>query len=253
MVCRLCKKDEPLRDSHIFSEWLYKPLYNENHRFFVLSTDTNKRRRTRPKGIYEKLLCGDCEGRLSVWERIAHDVFYSTPLELIEDHRKFVFSGVPYAPFKLFGMSLLWRASITRRPEVPRIDLGPHAERIRMMLEDERPGEPHEYGSILMLPSLDQGLMQQFMYPPERLPTQLDGHTAYRAVFGGLFWLFIVSNHSTRLPQAVFLSKEGRLPVFKITEPALGFMQRLATGFSEAGMLDESKSLARRQLTKRCT
>ena len=226
-------------DSHIFPEWLYKPLYDEKHRFYVLSTDANKRRRSRPKGIYDKLFCNECEGKLSVWEGIARGVFYSTPLKLIEDHRKLVFSGVSYAPFKLFGMSLLWRASITRRPEVLRIDLGPHAERMRRMLYEEHPGEPHEYSSILMLPSLEQELMQQFMYPPERLPTKLDGHTAYRAVFGGLFWLFIVSNHSAGLPQTIFLSQEGRLPVFKITEPVLGFMQRVATGFSEAGMLDE--------------
>ena len=136
-------------------------------------------------------------------------------------------------------MSLLWRASITYRPEVHRIDLGPHAEKIRRMLYEERPGEPHEYGSILMLPLLDQELMQQFMYPPERLPTKLDGRTAYRAVFGGLWWLFIVSNHSARLPQEYFLSKEGRLPVFKVAEPARQFMQRLAADFSAAGMLDE--------------
>jgi hypothetical protein len=81
--------------------------------------------------------------------------------------------------------------------------------------------------------------MQQFMYPPERLPTKLDGHTAYRAIFGGLFWLFIVSNHSARLPQEMFLSKEGRLPVFKAAGPVLRFMEQLATAFSAAGMLDE--------------
>ncbi len=94
MVCRLCKEDKPLRNSHIFSEWLYEPLYDEkHHRFSVLSTDANKRRGTRPKGIYDKLLCGKCEGRLSKWEKLARDVFYGTSLKLIEDHRKFVFSG----------------------------------------------------------------------------------------------------------------------------------------------------------------
>jgi len=154
MACRLCNKNIPLRESHIFSEWLYRPLYDDNHQFFVLSTDENKRRGTRPKGIYERLLCHDCELRFSRWEGYARNVFFELPLKVIEDNRAVVFSGLNYDSFKLFQMSLIWRASIARRPEVHRIDLGHHTERIRKMLYEERPGEVYEYGSILMLPAL---------------------------------------------------------------------------------------------------
>ena len=242
MACKLCKKDRPLRESHIFPEWLYKPLYDENHRFSVLSTDVNKRRGTRPKGIYERLLCHECEQRFSKWEGYARYVFYDLSLKVVEDNRAFVFSGLQYTPFKLFQMSLIWRASITSRPEVHRIDLGPHTERLRKMLFEDCPGEDYEYGSILMLPALSQELMQQFVYPPESLPTKIDGHSAYRAVFGGLFWLFIVSNHSARLPhKEVLLSKDGNLPVFKVGGPAVKFMQQLASDFFAAGMLKDPK------------
>ena len=110
------------------------------------------------------------------------------------------------------------------------------------MLFEDCPGEVYEYGSILMLPALSQELMQQFVYPPESLPTKIDGHSAYRAVFGGLFWLFIVSNHSARLPhKEVFLSKDGNLPVFKVGGPAVKFMQQLASDFFAAGMLKDPK------------
>lgn len=242
MVCRLCKDNRPLRESHIFPEWLYKPLYDDNHRFFVISTDVKKRRGTRRKGIYERLLCHECEQRLSKWEGYARNVFYELPLKLDEDNQAVIFSGLQYAPLKLFQMSLIWRASITSRPEIHRIDLGPHTERIRMMLLEGHPGEVHEYGSILMLPKLSQDLMQQIVYPPERLPTKIGGHSAYRAVLGGLFWLFIVSNHSARLPhKQVFLSKDGHLPVFKVGGPAVKFMQQLATDFFAAGMLNAQK------------
>ena len=242
MWCRLCKEDRQLRESHIFPEWLYKPLYDDKHRFFVFSTDANKRRGTRPKGIYERLLCHECEQRFSKWEGYARDVFCRLPLKVIEDKQAVVFSGLKYTPFKLFQMSLIWRASITSRPEAHRIDLGPHTERMRKMLFEERPGKVHEYGSVLMLPALCQKLMQQFVYPPESLPTKIDGHSAYRAVFGGLFWLFIVSNHSARIPyKEVFLSKDGNLPVFKVEGPAVKFMQQLASDFFKAGMLNDPK------------
>jgi hypothetical protein len=231
MPCKLCKEHKPLSESHIFPEWLYKPLYDDNHRFFVLSTDTNKRRGTRPKGIYEKLLCNECEQRFSRWEGYARDVFHNLSLKVNEDERAVVFSGLQYTPFKLFQMSLIWRASISSRSEMHKIDLGPHAERIRKMILEDCPGEVYEYGSILMLPALSQELMQQFVYPPERLPTKINGHSAYRAVFGGLFWLFIVSNHSYRI----------HLPVFKVGGPAVRFMQRLAADFFAAGMLNDPK------------
>lgn len=240
MRCRLCREEKPLRKSHIFPEWLYKSLYDKkHHRFNVISTNTKKKRSTRPTGIYEKLFCDQCEGKLGLWEGYARNIFYCTQLGLIEDARKIIFSKVQYAPFKLFQMSLLWRTSITSRPEVPRIDLGRHNERIRMMLLDEQPGKPYEYGVILLLPSIDQNLMQQFMYPPELIPSRIDSHTAYRAIFGGIFWIFIVSNHSKRLSnKSVFLTEDGQLPIFKVGKEALGFMRKLALNFSAAGMLD---------------
>lgn len=241
MFCKLCKEERQLRESHIFPEWLYKPLYDDNHRFFVLSTDANKRRGTRPKGIYERLLCHECEQQFSKLEGYARDVFHNLSLKVDEDDRAVVFSGLEYTPFKLFQMSLIWRASIASRPEMHKIDLGPHAERIRKMLFEDRPGEVYEYGSILMLPALSQELMQQFVYPPERLSTKIDGHSAYRGVFGGLFWLFIVSNHSYRIPHEVFLSKNGNLPVFKVGGPAVRFMQQLASDFFASGMLNDLK------------
>ena len=83
--------------------------------------------------------------------------------------------------------------------------------------------------------------MKQFVYPPERLPTKMDGHTAYRAVFGGLFWLFIVSNHSSRVPHEMFLSENGNLPVFKVGGPVVKFIQQLASDFFAAGMLNNLK------------
>lgn len=241
MTCRLCKENKPLTKSHIFPEWLYTPLYDENHQFFLLSTNKKKRRRTRPKGIYERLLCGDCEQQFSKWEGYARAVFYDDdPTIRREDYGKtIVLSGLRYAPFKLFQMSLIWRASIANRPEIPGINLGPHGERLRKMLFEVCPGECYEYGTILMLPpaSLDE-ITREFLFPPERVPSKIDGHTAYRAIFAGLIWLFIVSNHSVRLPHKdLFLSKNGRLPVFKVGDPAVKFMQKLALNFSKAGML----------------
>ena len=243
MACRLCMQSRPLMKSHIFPEWLYTPLYDKNHRFFVLGTNENRRRGTRSKGIYERLLCQECEVRMSKWEGYAREVFYGDDPRIRRGKygKTIVLSGLRYAPFKLFQMSLIWRASIANRQEVHKIDLGPHAERLREMLLEECPGECYEYGTILMLPtaSLDE-ITREFVYPPERIPGKIDGHTAYRAIFAELIWLFIVSNHSVELQDKnLFLSKDGRLPIRKVGEPAVEFLRKLARDFSKAGMLNQ--------------
>jgi len=110
------------------------------------------------------------------------------------------------------------------------------------MLFEERPGESYEYGSILILPAVSQELMRRVLYPPEKVPEKLDGHSAYRAAFGGFFWFFIVSGHSARFPhQEVFLSKDGDLHILKVGGPAVEFIQHLASDFAAAGMLSDPK------------
>ena len=67
--CFLCQKDgKVLIDSHIFPEFLYNPLYDENHQYFVVSSDSSKKIKRPRKGIYEKLFCRDCEDILEKYE-----------------------------------------------------------------------------------------------------------------------------------------------------------------------------------------
>jgi hypothetical protein len=46
---------------------MYTALYDKKHRFHILSDQD--RPRYKQSGLYEKLLCGDCEQRFSVHER----------------------------------------------------------------------------------------------------------------------------------------------------------------------------------------
>ena len=62
--CRLCgSDDEPLRNSHILPEFLYRPLYNEKgHMLAIREPDATHRPTERiQKGIREKLFCECCE------------------------------------------------------------------------------------------------------------------------------------------------------------------------------------------------
>ena len=235
----LCQQERPVIKSHIYPEWLYKTIYDQKHQYFVLSDNANSRRKTRLTGIYEKLLCGECEQKFSRWEGYASDVFNNMNLKAIEDNRRVVFKHVEYTPLKLFQMSLLWRASIVHRPEIPRMELGTHSDKLRNMLMLEDPGEVYEYGSFGVWPRTCQEIMSQTILPFERVPQRVDKHYAYRTVYGGLFWIYIVSSHVKESNfRKMFLTKEGELQVFKDNGAAHRFMQKIATNWKNVGMLN---------------
>jgi len=232
-ICRLCKEDKTLLKSHIFPEFLYKPIYDENHSFMVISSDSEKRPRHRHKGIYEELLCKSCEGIVGEYENYSAKVLFGNDNKekrvSVKKPFGFIFHDIDYTKFKLFQISLLWRASISSRPEIPKIDLGPHSEKMRRMLLNRIPGEVYEYGcSILFIPDYSKEMVG-FIYSPELIPKKIKGYTWYRAIFSGLLWAYIVSSHSSLLDNPnIFLSKDGELPVINAGHKGMKFIQKLA-------------------------
>ncbi len=102
---------------------------------------------------FERLLCEECEQRFSAWERegaalIRHPKLL--PRGLTRDKVLFLL-GLPYAPLKLFLMSLLWRMGASTLREFTFVDLGPHQERLRQMLLHADPGPPEAYGCSLQI------------------------------------------------------------------------------------------------------
>lgn len=50
MNCQLCQRDTELMNSHIIPEFVYEPLYDEAHRFHVLSSLEPKKKVIDQKG-----------------------------------------------------------------------------------------------------------------------------------------------------------------------------------------------------------
>src|SRR3546814_16606531 len=71
MHCALCLLPKPLQDSHIIPEFLYGVMYDDKHRYNVLSLAPERRERIEQKGVREQLLCRDCEQKFSKLESYA--------------------------------------------------------------------------------------------------------------------------------------------------------------------------------------
>ena len=210
MTCRLCLGDKELCGSHIIPEAYYKAIYDELHRLRLLSTNAQDRDELHQKGVKEKLLCVDCERHFNEgFEKYALKVLQGIPapqgITIIKD--------VDYHRFKLFQLSILWRAGIARHRLFTEVNLGHHEEKLRKRLFERRPGEPHEYGCCMIF------LDTRGEAPAEGLIDSVDswkhsGHTCYKFIFGRFIWIFFVSSHSETSPfRKFFLSKDGKLTV----------------------------------------
>ena len=231
--CKLCNKENKLVDSHIFPEFMYTPMYDENHQFKILTTESSDITKESRKGIYEKLFCKKCDNEIiGKYEDHAAKVMIGDGKKEIEIKKTkigLLIRGIDYTLFKLFQISLLWRASISSRPEIKRISLGPHAEKMRKMLFTEDPGEVYEYGVVIYLFPQSSKNMKDLIVSPELSEKRVDGNRIYRAIFNGLFWTYFISNHTQNYTfKEHFLSKEGALPIINSGEFGERYIFQLA-------------------------
>jgi hypothetical protein len=190
--CKLCQRSETLRFSHIVPEFCYKPLYDGKHRAVMLDADTNHRSYVQ-KGIREYLLCDSCEARLNKLEVYFKKFWYDGPA--IPSRTRpgaFIIRGFDYAAFKLFHLSILWRASVSSLPEFDSVNLGPHEEVLRCTLLSADPGPEDRY-PFYAIAMLDDGGAVQYGMVSKPHRSRLGFSTAYYMNYAGCDWYFIVN------------------------------------------------------------
>lgn len=209
--CKLCLQSKELRASHILPEFLYKEAYDSKHRMIYMVSEAGNRDKYLQKGVREPLLCQDCETRFSRHERYAATVLRELRIGPLPPGAFIRIEGIDYAAFKLFLMSLLWRAGVAEHPMFSTVNLGPHAERLRSLLLVDSAGEPHEYGCFVEVVR-DLKDLRALVRTPYRL--RLEAHIVYCFVFFGLFWYYVASSHSAEFPsRRLFLEKDGTLRI----------------------------------------
>jgi hypothetical protein len=211
-VCRLCRQPSVLQNSHVIPEWGYGRLYDDKHRMIALRSGGRQPASAdyMQKGIRERLLCKRCETRLSRYEKYARDLLMTRGLVLPPPRRQVV-NQADYTPFKLFQLSLLWRAHLSRHLLFAAVDLGAtHAERLRTMLDSEDPGDAADYPCFLSVLYVAGEQRADVMLPAGHGRTE--GQRTYRLIFAGFHWMFVVSSHtrSHRMASTLALQPDGR-------------------------------------------
>lgn len=224
-LCKLCLQPKELRDSHIISEFDYKPLYDHKHRFYRLSSKSSKHGILQ-KGLREKLLCGYCENLRSKCEIYASKLIHGG-IEL--DYKNFVggveITGIDYNKFKLHQLFLLWITSISQLPEFSEIKLHENVEeKLRLKLLSNDPGQPHEYPCfVCALISKNRNTTRQIIIPPSLI--EVEGIQWARFIIGGLIWTYRISVSSdTGIPDDFFINRNGVLNVYFVHPSDVNFL-----------------------------
>jgi hypothetical protein len=122
-VCRLCcEPKELIVQSHVISGFLLRQILNkENKGFSTLKIQDKKSRPVQDAAHEPDLLCENCDQViLGSYENYAKRLFFGELKkkdELIEHvHDEYMeFQNIDYQKLKLFLLSLVWRASISKK------------------------------------------------------------------------------------------------------------------------------------------
>ena len=165
LICQLCGLEKNLIKAHIIPRKLYEPIKelsvgekqgDKAPRVYTL--DKEQTSRQVQSGIYDNsILCKCCDGNIiGPWDTYGQN-FLLNPSILSETClvRK---SGIPayydvktfdYLKLKLFFMSILLRAEITKDPFFAQVTLGSWRERLKTMVLEHNPGSKNEFSVIL--------------------------------------------------------------------------------------------------------
>lgn len=219
-ACKLCGGPPPIRNSHIIPEFAYVPVYDNKHR--ALAPDRRKRGLPQvQKGFRERLLCDRCEQRFCHLERYFDRTWNrknglpdSAAGELVE------VKDFDFKLYKLFHLSVLWRAAVASTAPFDQVNLGPHQRSLQSALVSEDP-PPEDiypiYAFALRYPDTS-AICREFVIPPT--VGRHSGVRAYCTVFSGCAWYCFVSTQPPPFPNRYRLSQRGSIivPVLSIAE-----------------------------------
>jgi hypothetical protein len=156
--CKLCMCEKALiKKSHIIPAFMYKD-FEDKYLVSIKSIDANKKhlnKKRSPIGEYEGgILCDDCEKlfhenyvSILMYNETFTDKSAKSHLFKTPDGVEFIrFSNVEYSQYKLFLLSLLWKASVSSRPAYKQVQLSfEHEEKIRKMIIENNAGQIYDY------------------------------------------------------------------------------------------------------------
>lgn len=192
VACRMCLKPAKLEDSHIIPDFLFKRLKLAEGYFLHLSSVEAKKDKKAQRGITEKLLCRECEAKLSKYEdQLARVLYNSTKLKGVNHGFAVHMHGIPYQPVKLALLSILWRMHLSSHPFFSQVNLADqHTERLRIAFLEDKMIPETEYFIVCIVPKFDGKFEAGWILEPES--GQVKNDEFFLCLLCGFYFMFFI-------------------------------------------------------------
>lgn len=206
---------------------MYKDLFDQKHRIHeVLLQPINQiKSKMRQSGVYDtNILCGNCDNKvLGRLERYASLVLYGgieLTIESMADRNKSSYvkvNGIDYRMFKLFLLSILWRASVSNLPIFKNVNLGIHEQVIRRKILDNNPGSAAKYPCAIFTHLHNHNIPYQIIVEPAVV---INGEQQIYAflISGNLFVFFTATDTKTEWVQDCTINENGGMKIIQMSE-----------------------------------
>lgn len=234
-TCRLCHKTRELRNSHIVPEFLYGELYNDKGHLMGINGRGNRGWKSLQKGISEHLFCETCEQHFNEYfeKPFRAQWVAAAPLPNPWNASDVHWVNVAYDSFKLFHLSVLFRASVSSLPTYAEVSLGPHEEKLRRMLLDRDPGEHTRY-PIFGYAVIHHKTNRLIPLVSQAQRSSFGGHRCYGMMYGGVEWWVCVSSHRNIEFERGSLRADGCMPFHAVPWNEVSVVQSASNALRNA-------------------
>lgn len=236
-ICKLCGEHKDLcNKSHILPKFCYKNLREENNFYNYFYYTAKKPFKNKFSVEYDGgILCLDCENKIlgsldDYGSKIINNDGFNEELSFNlqeTDQNKFLVlsdsSYYDYKKFKLFLLSILWRAGISSRNAFAEVKLSHDVEMdLRNMILNNNPGKEYEYACGILLPPLETLFRRVKNFNPHiagfvmsPVATQINNVPAYQFIIMGTQYILYINKEPRK---DLFISTQHRKLFMLISE-----------------------------------
>jgi hypothetical protein len=148
-MCLFCGNAAKLIKAHVIPEGFFRRVRKNGG--LLKQFEGGQYSKKVPLGVYDSnILCAECEKRFGDWDNYAQKI-------LIADTQNIPFVewlGLPvgynlgpyeYSELKLFFISMVWRASVSKEKFFSKISLGPFEQKARQFIENQNPSTQDDF------------------------------------------------------------------------------------------------------------
>lgn len=227
MNCKLCGEDKKLlKCSHIIPDFMYKGLFDEMHFIAPIDLVEFKVKKLIPTGFYDSnILCDKCDnqiiGNLESYSSIVlwggqgkAELYPKFEHKINQLNQKYLhLINLDYFKFKLFLLSIIWRASISKHKIFETVSLGEHETRIGKMIYENNPGKSNDYPVGMFILSENENSPTKLISNPLKIKTEQN--LAYFFLINGLVINYkIEGNGDFEIYERIKIKEDNTMDVY---------------------------------------